>query len=651
MKQAYWIWFPGDMEIHHGMMQNFSREERGFSWPAYWNVDDCKKNINFRRNYELTAVTVFSIHSYSIGYVLVNDQKYPLNTPITCGPGFVRIVVHAANPSGLPSIYVKGDIIYSDCQWSVDDYICEPVAAGWCEHFTSETQNPEIWEYNTCTYHPDLIETVGNGVLYHFPVEITASLKLEFTAEFFPLQICYGETRNEALDTHMCYYSQSVNDESETIPVRAFRYIYIPNIREHDLKIEAIHHFVDIPIRARFTSDNELMNRIWQVSEWTFRLCSGIFFIDGAKRDKWIWSGDAYQAYFVNQYLMADAEIDKRTILALRGNDPIRTHMNTIIDYSLLWIVGIHQHYLAYGDLEFVRMVYPKMISLMEFCDNQLDENGFVVGREKDWTFIDWGTIDKDGAVCAEQILFARCFEVMEYFDLKLNGGTEEFKRRKELLKASIKSHYWDPALGAYIDSFSSGKRNVSRQTNVFAILFGLADEKEADSICRCVLDNDQIPAITTPYFKFYEMEVLCQCGYLNKVYQQVSDYWGGMLSFETTTFWEEFDPAKENQMEMYGDVFGKSMCHAWAASPIYLIGRYFMGIEPLEPGYKTFRVDPRTDLFTNFEVEFPIGDGSLSMKLKDGRLSVMADRDGGGFFNNGTIYELQKNKAVEILL
>lgn len=72
--------------------------------------------------------------------------------------------------------------------------------------------------------------------------------------------------------------------------------------------------------------------RLWRRS---FRLCSGIFFIDGIKRDKWIWGGDAYQSLFVNQYLMADADIDRRTLLALRGNDPMTTHINTILDYSL----------------------------------------------------------------------------------------------------------------------------------------------------------------------------------------------------------------------------------------------------------------------------------------------------------------------------
>jgi len=26
---AVWLWYPGDFEIHQGMLQNFKREERG----------------------------------------------------------------------------------------------------------------------------------------------------------------------------------------------------------------------------------------------------------------------------------------------------------------------------------------------------------------------------------------------------------------------------------------------------------------------------------------------------------------------------------------------------------------------------------------------------------------------------------------------
>ena len=53
MNISHWIWYPGDFEVYHGMLQNFSREERDFIWPAYYHLDDCRKHVRFTREYDL----------------------------------------------------------------------------------------------------------------------------------------------------------------------------------------------------------------------------------------------------------------------------------------------------------------------------------------------------------------------------------------------------------------------------------------------------------------------------------------------------------------------------------------------------------------------------------------------------------------------
>lgn len=91
------------------------------------------------------------------------------------------------------------------------------------------------------------------------------------------------------------------------------------------------------------------------------------------------------------------------------------------------------------------------------------------------------------------------------------------------------------------------------------------------------VIENDDIPQITTPYFKFYELEAMCAMGRFDNVKKMMESYWGGMLAQGAVTFWEEFDPEKkpEEQYEMYGDPFGKSFCHAWLQARFNLLGRY----------------------------------------------------------------------------
>ncbi len=354
------------------------------------------------------------------------------------------------------------------------------------------------------------------------------------------------------------------------------------------------------------------MNRIWNVADTTFRLASGIFFLDGIKRDRWIWSGDAYQSYFINQYLFFDKDICKRTILALRGNDPVTEHINTILDYSLYWIISLENYYNMSGDLEFIRMIYPKMESLMRYCMEQTDEQGFLYGREGDWVYIDWAEMDKEGTLCAEQMLLARSYEAMAAVRRLLGLGEEEFVQKKEMLLSRIRRFFWDEEKGAFIDSYQSGRRKVTRHANIFAIIFGFADSAETGSILENVLLNEEIPTITTPYFKFYELEALAMLGRFDVVMESIRSYWGGMLEQGASTFWEEYKPGQpeEEQYGMYGDKYGKSLCHAWGASPIYLIGRYCMGVRPTSAAYDTFEAAPQLDLFGHFSCFFPVGRG-----------------------------------------
>ncbi len=62
----------------------------------------------------------------------------------------------------------------------------------------------------------------------------------------------------------------------------------------------------------------------------------------------------------------------------------------------------------------------------------------------------------------------------------------------------------------------------------------------------------------------------------------------------------------------MYGDPFGKSLCHAWAASPVYLLARYYAGMRPDRESPTGYRAEPRKEFFRALECRFPAADGSI---------------------------------------
>ncbi|MDO4294239.1 MAG: alpha-L-rhamnosidase [Eubacteriales bacterium] len=652
-KMAYWLWYPGDFEIYHALLQNFSREERGFDWPAFWYQADCRRNVRFSREYELEKETEFTVYSHSQGYVTINGRKRLFGEKLTCGPGRVRVEIFAGRLDALPAVFVEGERICSGAGWEAWDFTGETQEAGWSARYCKKEQDPAVWEYESVRVKPVSETEKNGGILYDFGRELTAVVHLGAReASVFPLTLCYGESEAEALDTEYCYYSQTLHAPEEPVRKRAFRYVFVPGKRAGELEAEAEHFYVDIPVKADFKSKDRQLEQIWQVCEETFRLCSGVFFIDGIKRDRWIWSGDALQSYLVNFYLMFDEEINKRTILGLRGDDPVRQHINTIVDYSMYWIISLDWHYQRTGDLDFVRMTYPKAVSMMEFLEKQLDENGFLVGRPGDWIFIDWAEMDKGGPLCAEQMLLAVCYRTMEKLERLATGeAAGGYAGKAEALLEKIERFYWLEERQAYIDCFSTGKNSVTRHANIFAVFFGLVGRERAEAIYTHVLANDRVPQITTPYFKFYELEVLCRLGRLAEVLERMKAYWGAILQEDTGAVWEEYDPAQTGpeRYAMYGDRYGKSLCHAWGASPIYLLGRYFMGVAGTAVADETFEVCPHPELLEPFCAAVPVKNGLVRLNSDGKTLTVCADRDGGVLRYGGVEYVLQAGREVRV--
>src|SRR5690242_6959824 len=149
---------------------------------------------------------------------------------------------------------------------------------------------------------------------------------------------------------------------------KAFRYVNVQ--AEGDVTLDSVsmlYEYLPVENRGAFRCSDSSINKIWDVAAYTMHLCTREFFIDGIKRDRWIWSGDAFQSYLMNYYLMNDDKTVKRTIYALRGKDPVTSHVNTIMDYTFYWFLSIYDYYLYSGDTDFIRQIYPRMQTMMDF--------------------------------------------------------------------------------------------------------------------------------------------------------------------------------------------------------------------------------------------------------------------------------------------
>lgn len=650
-KISKWIWYYGDFEIYHSLKMQTRREEYDYMFPPFWHLDDCYHNVKFQKEVQIEKEEVIIVYAKGVGMVEINQRRCPFETYQKLTPGRYTITIYVTNPNGLPCAFVDGTSVNSDDTWSVSHYGKEWVSAGCMESYSALEDDPLLFKFAYKEIKPVYVKMINDGVLYDFGKETFA--KIIFGKRKNNLHIFYGESSEEAIDLKDTYLRTMIpaGDDHEECKCRAFRYLFFSGASQEEIDFKVYYEYLPVENKSSFQCSDEIINKIWETSVDTFHLNCREFYLDGIKRDRWVWSGDAYQSYFLNRYSFFDTDIAKRTILALRGKDPIEKHMNTIMDYSFYWIMSIYDYYEMTGDVEFLKNIYSKMESLMEFCISRLDKNGFAAPLEDDWIFIDWATIDKTGPICAEQILLLRSMETMVTCGKLVGADIEGIERRANQLKIKINEYFWNVDKGAYIDSFESGKENVTRHANIFALLFGYADEKKRESIIKNVLENNNIDAIRTPYFKFYELDAWCNIGELYRVTELMKSYWGGMLQVGATSFWEEFNSEVEGveRYKMYADKFGKSLCHAWGASPLYILGKYYLGVKPTSPGYATFEVKPDLGGLSWMEGIVPVGDGTVSIAMNENHLSVTATRDGGTLILKGQEYVLGKDREVNV--
>lgn len=646
--QAKWIWYYGDYEIYHSNLLNDRREAYGDDYPAFITYPAIHMNIGFSREYEFCESTSFRVKANGKFQVRFDGEpQRATNGEYVLPKGKHLIVVYVCNVHGLPAAYIYGDKIVSDERWHVSDRTWESVSVGCVPEYTSLDDNVEEFPFQYRRMDAIEVTEVLGGTLYDFGKEVFGYLYINGIGGEF--SVFYGESVTEALDTENAILMEKyIHGESVKLRQRAFRYVFIQSEQSAS---EVFMEFEYLPLEdiGSFSCDDEDIKKIFDMCAYTFHLNSREFYLDGIKRDRWVWGGDAYQSFMVNPYLYFDREIIKRTIISLLGTPPYRQHINTINDYSFYLIISVYDYWFLTADNDFVGKVYQRVRALYDFCVGRLDENGFVWECPGDWIFIDWAdSLDKEGPHCAEQILLwqaTRCIrKLAQICEEQVDNIIDE-----DVLRDKIYEYYYDKEAGGFIDSFQSGKRVTNRHQNVLALLYDFTSTEESKRITEKILMNKDIPQITTPYFKFFELTALCKNHRVEIAQEYISSYWGGMLRQGATTVWEEYNPALSGNVhyEMYNEPYGKSLCHAWGSGPICFLSKYVAGVRPTSAGYATWEVCPEPGLYQTIHAVVPLNGGKVQIDYEQGEMKVLSDCAGGVLCWKGKQYSIQKNIPI----
>ena len=662
--KATWIWYPGDFEVWLGNIFNNRRTERGAMLPPFWKQDSHYPTVEFSKSFTLDSEETITIAAEGRYNLALDGKLYAVGDTFTIPAGEHRITLKVWNQATPPAIFIQGDTLCSDSTWlaTYEDKLWideNGVAHGSGIYVPAASWNFNAIDTPPSSYHLEREELqpvrseaiTTNGSLYDFGQETFGYLKVKNLQG--TVHVYYGESREEALDKDHCEtldiltsslipQTSSISHHPSDIASKAFRFVYIEKedgATYDDVSMDYEFAPHDMTHSGSFHCSDQLLNDIWQVSAYTMDLTTREFFMDGIKRDRWTWSGDAIQSYLMNYYLRFDTECVKRTIRQLRGKDPVTAHVNTIMDYTFYWFKSVLDYYEYTGDVDFVREMWPRMETLMDYVLGRTNSDGMAEGQPDDWIFVDWVDfpMHKRGILCFEQILFCKALETMAICAKLLGINKSDYRIKAEELRNKVRQTFWSYEQKAYYHALEDGVLNkqITKFPNMFAIIYGYAYEEQRKEIMKSVMLNPDIDPITTPYMRFYELEALCMAGLQEQVLPEIRDYWGGMLKEGATSFWEKYVPSETGtqHLAMYGRPYGKSLCHAWGASPIYLIGKYYLGVRPTKPGYAEYEIRPSLGDLEWMQGTVPTPHGLIHVYMDRHRVKVSASEGDGWLF------------------
>jgi alpha-L-rhamnosidase len=389
-----------------------------------------------------------------------------------------------------------------------------------------------------------------------------------------------------------------------------------------------------------FTCSDPVLERIWDISTRTLRLCMEDTYTDCPLYEQVLWIGDARNEALYNHLAFGAWEVTWNSLrlgaeslerLPIIGSQVPSGWETQIPAWSLLWIIAVQETWQATGDLERVRELYPAMLRCIDVCAEHFDRHDLFSFQA--WNFFDWAPIDGNHATVLHNSLLlygalTATRELANVLKRPLDGRRlAQIQRR---LRRGLHAAY-DHRRQAWPDAIhADGTPSASscQHTAALGLRFGgLPDARASKAALRTLLSpSPKTVRIGSPFALQFVLEALIAHGHAADAVAMMSERWGPMLAHGATTCWETF-PGFEKGM------LTRSHCHAWSAAPIAVLMNVVLGVTSLTPGARRVRICPLPGpglTHASGSLPTPHGPLHIAWQLTDGTLHVQVAAPSG---------------------
>ncbi len=574
----------------------------GYPWHYYYNEIDISE-------YVTTGENVIAVRTYYQGLTnrvwVSSDNKHGLICQITSNDN----VVLSSDSSfkccedsafKIYDIAVKHDTIFNELYDSNSETIgFEKVDfddSSW--KYCCENNNADYklfkQDMQTLTYYdikPEIIQKNDQGIFVDIGKEVVGYLNIKARGEKnTEVTVLYAEELDQDGSVRYdlrckCIYKDrwilsGGNDTFRHFDYKGFRYaqIVLPkNCDIEDIYITVRH--LPFEYNTQFKSDDEKLQKIWDLCKNTIKYGAQETFIDCPTREKGQYLGDVCISALAYTILTKNTAPIKKSLIDFGESSKIcgglmavapSSFMQEIADYSLLYPFIFAWYYHLTSDKEFIKDNIHYIESLLAYFKEYERQDGLLVSVTEKWNIVDWPenmrdnydlTIEKPiGSIC-HNVINAFYIGAIKCYNMLCDAiGKEKIEIQK--YDNSFINTFYNKTTKLFNDSEISSHSSIHSNVLPFLFNIGINDENKKE-----IIELIKVKGITScgTYFSYFMLQALKN----NKEYELVKDLikddkaWLNMLSEGATTTYEAWGKEQKKNTSLF---------HPWSTCPIIIL-------------------------------------------------------------------------------
>jgi hypothetical protein len=367
---------------------------------------------------------------------------------------------------------------------------------------------------------------------------------------------------------------------------------------------------------SAFESSSPELDAVWKLCKYSIKATSFMgLYVDGDRERK------PYEAdVLVNQ--LSHYCVDARYDTARLTHEYLLEKPTWPTEWRLQSVILAWHDFLWSGDDRSLRRNYAtlKGRAMIERRTKDGLFLGWNDGEPKD--IIDWPANERDGYDMKPPVktvvtaFHHRALVLLEKIAIHLGKSADarEFAAMAEQTRKAVNEHLWDEARGCYRDGLDprggQASEHASAHANFFPLALGLVPEDRVSRVAEYVKRRGMACSVYGAQFLLdglydageaeYALSLLTSRG--QRSWLNMSEKLGSTITLEA------WDPALKPNLDWN---------HAWGTAPSNIIARRLMGIEPLEAGFKRFRVRPQTASLEKTRIKLPTPKGMVVLETE----------------------------------